>query len=302
MMTAANPSTTKIGWIGTGVMGRWMCQHLIDKGYTATVYNRTKSKAQPLLDAGATWVDSPREVAEASDVVFTIVGFPPDVREVYLSEQGILKGAKSGSIIVDMTTTEPSLAEEIYERAKAQGVAAIDAPVSGGDIGAREARLSIMVGGDTEAVEAVMPLLEAMGKNIVHQGGAGSGQHTKMCNQITFAGTTIGVCEALIYGHKAGLDLETMLSSISRGAAACWSLDNVAPRILQRNFDPGFFVEHYIKDMGIALDEAKRMNLSLPGLALVHQLYLAVQAQGHGRLGTHAFMLALEQMSNTKIE
>jgi len=294
-------STTKIGWVGTGVMGRWMCQHLMDLGYSATVYNRTKAKAQPLIDAGATWTDSASEVAATSDVIFTIVGFPPDVREVYLGENGILKTAKSGSIIVDMTTTEPSLAVEVYEAAKPGGVSSVDAPVSGGDVGAREARLSIMVGGDTETVETVMPLFEAMGKNIVHQGGAGAGQHTKMCNQITIAGTMIGVCEALLYGYKAGLDLETMLSSISGGAAACWSLDNLAPRVLKRNFDPGFFVEHFIKDMSIALDEAKKMNLSLPGLALVHQLYLAVQAQGHGRLGTQALMLGLEQMSKTEI-
>ena len=301
MSMKVDSSTTKIGWVGTGVMGRWMCQHLMDLGYSATVYNRTKAKAQPLIDAGATWADSASEVAATSDVIFTIVGFPPDVREVYLGENGILKTAKSGSIIVDMTTTEPSLAVEVYEAAKPGGVSSVDAPVSGGDVGAREARLSIMVGGDTEAVEAVMPLFEAMGKNIVHQGGAGAGQHTKMCNQITIAGTMIGVCEALLYGYKAGLDLETMLSSISGGAAACWSLDNLAPRVLKRNFDPGFFVEHFIKDMSIALDEAKKMNLSLPGLALVHQLYLAVQAQGHGRLGTQALMLGLEQMSKTEI-
>ena len=297
-----NPSTTKIGWIGTGVMGRWMCQHIMNRGYSTTVYNRTKAKSQPLIDAGAAWGDSPRDVAAASDVIFTIVGFPPDVREVYLGDNGILNSAKPESIIVDMTTTEPSFAQEIYGKAKAQGISSIDAPVSGGDIGAQEARLSIMVGGDADAVEAIMPLLEAMGKNIVHQGGASTGQHTKMCNQITFAGTIIGVCEALIYGYKAGLDLGTMLSSISKGAASCWTLDNVAPRILQRDFDPGFFTEHYIKDMGIALDEAKKMNLSLPGLALVHQLYLAVQAQGHGRLGIHALMLALEHMSNTKVD
>ena len=301
MSITIDPATTKIGWVGTGVMGRWMCQHVMDLGYSATVYNRTKAKAQLLLDAGAAWADSSSEVAAVSDVIFTIVGFPPDVREVYLGDSGILKGAKQGSILVDMTTTEPSLAQEIYGQARAQGVSSIDAPVSGGDVGAREARLSIMVGGDAEAVEAVMPLFEAMGKNIVHQGGAGAGQHTKMCNQITIAGTMIGVCEGLLYGYKAGLDLETMLSSISGGAAACWSLSNLAPRILQRNFDPGFFVEHFIKDMGIALDEAKKMNISLPGLALVHQLYLAVQAQGHGRLGTQALMLALEHISNTEM-
>ena len=296
-----DPKTTKLGWIGTGVMGRWMCQHLMDLEYETTVYNRTQSKAQPLIDAGATWADSPSEVAAASDVIFTIVGFPPDVREVYLGDTGILNGAKAGSIIVDMTTTEPSLAQEIYDEAKAQDIASVDAPVSGGDVGAREARLSIMVGGDESAVQAIMPLFSAMGKNIVHQGGAGAGQHTKMCNQITISGTMIGVCEGLIYGHKAGLDLETMLSSISGGAAACWSLDNLAPRVLKRDFDPGFFVEHFIKDMSIALDEARKMNLSLPGLALVHQLYTAVQAQGHGRLGTQALLLALEQMSGTEV-
>ena len=296
-----DPKTTKLGWIGTGVMGRWMCQHLMDLGYDMTVYNRTQSKALPLIEDGATWADSPHDVAAVSDVVFTIVGFPPDVREVYLGDEGILKGTKAGSIIVDMTTTEPSLAQEIYENAKKQEVSSVDAPVSGGDVGAREARLSIMVGGDDTAVQAIMPLFSAMGKNIVHQGGAGAGQHTKMCNQITISGTMIGVCEGLIYGHKAGLDLETMLSSISGGAAACWSLDNLAPRVLKRDFDPGFFVEHFIKDMSIALDEARKMNLSLPGLALVHQLYTAVQAQGHGRLGTQALLIALEQMSGTEV-
>lgn len=302
MSITVAPGETKIGWIGTGVMGRWMCQHLMDSGYSATVYNRTKERTQPLLDAGAAWADSSREVAATSDVIFTIVGFPPDVRDVYLGENGILKGAKSGSIIVDMTTTEPSLAKEIYDKARAQGIASVDAPVSGGDVGAREARLSIMVGGDEDAVKSVMPLFEAMGKSIVHQGLAGAGQHTKMCNQIVVAGTMIGVCESLVYGHKAGLDLETMLSSISGGAAACWTLDNLAPRVLKRNFDPGFFVEHFIKDMGIALDESKKMGLSLPGLALVHQLYVSVQAQGHGRLGTHALTLALEQMSGGRTD
>ncbi len=302
MSITVAPDKTKIGWVGTGVMGRWMCQHLMDSGYSATVHNRTKERAQPLLDAGAAWADSSYDVAAASDVIFTIVGFPPDVRDVYLGENGILKGAKSGSITVDMTTTEPSLAKEIYDQAGAQGIASVDAPVSGGDVGAREARLSIMVGGDEDTVRSVMPLFEAMGKSIVHQGGAGAGQHTKMCNQIVVAGTMIGVCESLLYGHKAGLDLETMLSSISGGAAACWTLDNLAPRVLKRNFDPGFFVEHFIKDMGIALDESKKMGLSLPGLALVHQLYVSVQAQGHGRLGTHALTLALEQMSGGRTD
>jgi len=297
MIKEVHPSQIKIGWVGTGVMGRWMCQHVMDLGYTATIFTRTKSKADPLLKAGATWADSPAEVAESSDIIFTIVGFPEDVRQVYLGENGILTMAKSGSIVVDMTTTEPSLAIEIHQAARAKGVSSIDAPVSGGDVGAREARLAIMIGGDQEAVDAIHPLFEAMGQNIVYQGEAGSGQHTKMCNQITISGTMIGVCEALLYGAKAGLDLEIMLSTISKGAAGCWSLDNLAPRVLKRNFDPGFFVEHFIKDMGIALDEAKRMGISLPGLSLVHQLYLATQAQGHGRLGTHALMLALEKLS-----
>ncbi|MFA0735320.1 MAG: hypothetical protein OGMRLDGQ_001820, partial [Candidatus Fervidibacter sp.] len=272
------PGKTRVGWIGTGVMGRWMCEHVMNKGFQVTVYNRTKAKAQPLLEKGAQWANSPKEVAERSDVVFTMVGFPSDVREVYFSENGILAGTRPGMILVDMTTTEPSLAKEIYEAAKAKGATALDAPVSGGDVGAREARLSIMVGGDKEAFEAVLPLFEAMGKNIVYQGGPGSGQHTKMCNQIVIAGTMIGVCEALLYGYKAGLNLETMLQSISKGAAACWTLDNLAPRILQRNFDPGFFVEHFVKDMEIALKEAAAMNLCLPGLALVHQLYVALKA------------------------
>jgi len=297
MIKEVHPSQIKIGWVGTGVMGRWMCQHVIDLGYTATIFTRTKSKADPLLKAGATWANSPAEVAESSDIIFTIVGFPDDVRQVYLGENGILTMAKSGSIVVDMTTTEPSLAVEVHQAARAQGISSIDAPVSGGDVGAREARLAIMIGGDKEVVDAIHPLFEAMGQNIVYQGEAGSGQHTKMCNQITIAGTMIGVCEALLYGAKAGLDLEIMLSTISKGAAGCWSLENLAPRVLKRNFDPGFFVEHFIKDMGIALDEAKRMGISLPGLSLVHQLYLATQAQGHGRLGTHALMLALEKLS-----
>lgn len=291
-------SKTKIGWIGTGVMGRSMCQHIIHKGYKTFVYNRTKKKAKKLIDSGATWVNSPEAVAQTSDVVFTMVGFPRDVREVYFGSNGVLKGVKGGSILVDMTTTEPSLSKEIYKEAKRKKATSIDAPVSGGDIGAMEGKLSIMVGGDKDAVEKVMPVFGLMGKNIVYQGSAGSGQHAKMCNQVMVSGLMIGMCETLLYGYKAGLDLVTMLESVSRGAAACWMLDNLAPRILKRDFRPGFFVEHFIKDMGIALKEAERMNLSLPGLALVHQLYIALEAQGHGRKGTQALMLALERASN----
>ncbi|GIW83069.1 MAG: 3-hydroxyisobutyrate dehydrogenase [Gemmatales bacterium] len=296
----AEPGKTRVGWIGTGVMGRWMCQHLIDKGYQATVYNRSKEKTKPLADAGAKVVDSPKQVAENADVVFAIVGFPKDVREVFLGDNGALAGGRPGMVFVDMTTSEPSLAKEIYDACKAKGIASIDAPVSGGDVGAKEARLSIMIGGDADAVEAVRPLFECMGKTIVHQGPAGAGQHTKMVNQILIATNMIGVCEALLYGYKAGLDAKTVLQSVGGGAAASWSLNNLGPRIIDRNFEPGFFVEHFIKDMGIALDEAKRMGLSLPGLALAEQLYLAVQAQGYGRKGTHALMLALEQLSGIK--
>jgi 3-hydroxyisobutyrate dehydrogenase len=294
------PGKTRIGWIGTGVMGRWMCHHLMAKGYPATVYNRTRDKAQPLLDEGVAWADSPRAVAERSDVVFAIVGFPKDVREVFLGRNGALGGSRAGMVLVDMTTSEPSLAQEIEAAAKATGVATVDAPVSGGDVGAKNAALSIMVGGEKEAVEAIRPLLECMGKTIVHQGPAGAGQHTKMVNQILIATNMIGVCEALLYGYRAGLDLKTVLQSVGGGAAASWSLNNLGPRIIDRNFEPGFFVEHFIKDMGVALDEAKRMGLALPGLALANQLYLAVKAQGWGRKGTHALMLALEQLSNVK--
>jgi 3-hydroxyisobutyrate dehydrogenase len=289
---------TRIGWIGTGVMGQSMCGHLIAAGYPTTIYSRTRAKAEALLAAGASWSDSPRGVAAASDVVFTMVGFPQDVRDVYLSDGGVLNGARAGTLFVDMTTTEPTLAREIHDRAVALGCNAVDGPVSGGDVGARNQTLSIMVGGDEDAVAAAMPLFQILGKNIVHQGGPGAGQHTKMCNQIVIAGTMIGVCESLVYAHKAQLNPESMLQSIRSGAAGCWTLENLAPRVLKGNFEPGFIVEHFIKDMGIALSEAQRMGLAMPGLALVHQLYLALQAQGHGRRGTQALVLALEHISN----
>lgn len=292
------PGETKIGWIGTGVMGSSMCGHLMDKGFTATIFNRTKKKAEPLLNKGAKWADNPRAVAEASDVIFTIVGYPADVRSVVLGKDGTLAGCKEGNVLVDMTTSEPSLAVEIAEKAQAKGVASVDAPVSGGDVGAREARLSIMIGGNQDVVEALNPCWEAMGKTIVRQGDPGAGQHTKMVNQTLIATMMIGVCEALLYGYKSGLDLATVMKSVSSGAAGSWSLSNLAPRIIDNNFDPGFFVEHFIKDMGIALAESKRMGICLPGLALSHQLYVALQAQGHGRDGTQALQLALASLSN----
>jgi 3-hydroxyisobutyrate dehydrogenase len=297
MSVNISPETTRIGWIGTGVMGASMCGHLIDAGFQTTVFSRTKSRADALLAKGAQWADSPQAVAEQSDVIFSIVGFPADVREVLLGETGALSGASSGNILVDMTTSQPSLAREIHTTAAAKGVSAVDAPVSGGDVGAKAGTLSIMIGGDEDIVQALQPCWDAMGKTIVYQGAAGSGQDTKMVNQILIATGMIGVCEALLYGWRAGLDLETVLKSVGSGAAGSWSLTNLGPRIIQNNFDPGFFVEHFIKDMGIALEECHRLELSLPGLAMGHQLYQAVKAQGHGREGTHALQLALAQMS-----
>lgn len=276
-----------------------MCGHILHRGYPVVVSTRSKEKAQGLIEHGATWADTPAAVSAQADVVFSIVGFPADVREVYFGAGGLLSAARPGQIFVDMTTTEPSLAKQIYETARAKGADAVDAPVSGGDVGARNATLSIMIGGDQPTVDGLIPLFETMGKRILYQGGPGAGQHTKMCNQIMIAGTMIGMCEALLYGHRSGLNPDTMVETIRGGAAGCWSLDNYAPRILKRDFAPGFVVDHFIKDMGIALAEADRMNIALPGLALVHQLYITVRAQGHGRRGTQALMLALEEMSKT---
>lgn len=287
-----------LGWIGTGVMGSSMLAHLLDEGYESYVYTRTGSKAKGSTDKGAVWCDSVAGVAQKATLIFTMVGIPADVRQVYLSPGGLLENSTPGSVLVDMTTTSPALAVEIYEKAAVKKLSFLDAPVSGGDIGARNATLSVMAGGDRTVFEAIEPFFAFMGKKIIYQGKAGSGQHTKMCNQIQIAGTMIGMCESLLYGFRAGLDLPTMLSSISGGAAACWALDNLAPKVLQRNFEPGFFVDHFIKDMGIALEEAGRMSISLPGLALVHQLYQSVRALGYGKKGTQALMLALEKMSH----
>ncbi len=279
-------------------MGAAMCGHLLKKSYPMTVHSRTRQKAEALLARGAQWANSPADVFAQTDIVFTMLGFPHEVREVYFGDSGLLQFLRPHTVLVDMTTSPPSLAMEISEVCTTQGAHFIDAPVSGGDIGAQEASLSIMVGGEASVVRALRPLFEVMGQTIIYQGPAGAGQHTKLCNQITIAGTMVGVCESLLYGYRAGLDLDTMLQSIRGGAAACWTLDHLAPRIVNRNFAPGFFVEHFVKDMGLALEEANRMGLVLPGLALVHQLYLSVQAYGHYRAGTQALMLALEQLSN----
>ena len=296
------PGKTRIGWIGTGVMGASMCGHLLEAGFSATIYNRTRQKAEGLLARGARWADTPRDVAADADVIFTIVGYPADVREVVLGEAGALAGCRPGSILVDMTTSEPALAVTIAQAAAARGVESVDAPVSGGDVGAREARLTIMAGGNPQVVEALTPCWQAMGKTIVYQGGPGAGQHTKMVNQIALAGSMIGTCEGLLYAYKAGLDLDKVMQSVAAGSAASWSLSNLGPRVMAGNFAPGFFVEHFLKDLGIALAEAKRMNLALPGLALAEQLYISLVATDHGRDGTQALMLALARMSGVEWE
>ena len=286
-----------IGFVGIGVMGRSMAGHLLTAGYSVHVFNRTKEKAQALLDQGAVWQDSAGDVAAAVDVVITIVGFPQDVEAVYLGDGGIVDRAKSGATVIDMTTSSPDLAVRIYESAKAKGITAIDAPVSGGDIGAREARLSIMVGGDSEAFEKVKPIFEVMGKNIVLQGGAGAGQHTKMANQVAIASGMMSICEAMAYAKKSGLDPETVLKSIGSGAAGSWSLTNLAPRILKGDYAPGFFVKHFLKDMRIAIESAENMKLELPGLALAKQLYDKLAASGGENDGTQAlFKLYEEQL------
>jgi 3-hydroxyisobutyrate dehydrogenase len=288
---------TRIGWIGTGVMGTSMAGHLLSGGYPLTIYSRTRQRAESLIERGAAWAGTPASVAAASDVVFTMVGYPSDVREVVLGAAGVLPAARAGMVIVDMTTSEPSLAREIHAAAGERGVDSVDAPVSGGDVGARNAALSIMVGGDAGTVERLRPLFELMGKTIVYQGPAGAGQHTKMVNQTLIATGMIGVCEALLYAYKAGLDPQTVLQSVSGGAAGSWSLTNYAPRMLKGDYAPGFLVEHFIKDMEITLAEARRMDLSLPGLALAHELYLALRAQGGGRDGTQALIHVLARLS-----
>jgi 3-hydroxyisobutyrate dehydrogenase len=286
-----------IGWIGTGIMGAPMAKHLVNAGYKVNVYNRTKEKATELIETGCTWFDTPEELAVNSDIIVTIIGFPKDVEECYFGEHGIFSGIKEGTILIDMTTTKPSLAVKISEEADKAGADFIDAPVSGGQVGAINGTLSIMIGGKKEVVDSVLPIFEAFGKNMIYQGAAGAGQHTKMCNQITIAGTMIGVCEGLIYGAKAGLNLNTMLESITKGAAGCWTLDVLAPKIVKGDFSPGFSVDNFVKDMSIALEEAEAMKLSLPGVALVKQLYISLKAMGKGSLGTQALYQALEKLS-----
>jgi|YNPMSStandDraft_2_1061718.scaffolds.fasta_scaffold00021_35 3-hydroxyisobutyrate dehydrogenase len=308
-----------IGWIGIGVMGKSMAMHFLKNGFNVNVYNRTKEKANTLIEQGANYCENISILVEKSDIIFTMVGFPKDVEEVYFGNDNIIstveklyslniknnrsdcelyKDSGRNKYIIDMTTTKPSLEIKIYNELKNFNIGFLDAPVSGGDIGARNATLSIMVGGEEKDFNFIKPYFEILGKNIVYQGKVGQGQNTKMCNQIVIAGTMIGVCESLLYAYKQGLNIENVLMSISKGAAGCWTLDNLAPRILKGDFNPGFYVEHFVKDMEIALEEASRINLSLPGLSLVHQLYVALKAQGEGKLGTQALYNALKKLNN----
>ena len=287
----------KIGWIGTGVMGKSMCVHILKKGYALSVYNRTREKGGELCKEGANWLATPGDVAAASDVTFTMVGEPADVEQVILGKGGVLERSRPGSVIVDMTTSEPSLARRIYEEAKGKSVSSLDAPVSGGDIGAREGTLAIMAGGDEEAFKRVLPVFELMGKNIAYMGGPGMGQHTKMSNQIVIAAAMVGVVESLLYARRAGLDLDAVIDIIGKGAASSWCLNQLGRRIVKGDFAPGFYIRHFVKDMGIALLEARRMKLSLPGLALANQFYTAAMAEGLETEGTQALYKVLDRLN-----
>lgn len=288
----------RVGWVGTGVMGGSMARHLLDAGHHLTVTTRTKAKAAELLAAGAAWADTPAEVAIGADVIATMVGYPSDVREVVLGADGTLGAASAGTLLVDFTTSSPALAAEIFTEAARRDVDSLDAPVSGGDVGARNATLSIMVGGSAAAFTRARPVLDLLGATVVHHGPAGSGQHAKMVNQILVAGTMVGLSEALLYSASAGLDANAVLESVSGGAAASWALTNLAPRVIADDLSAGFYVEHFVKDLGIAIDEANTMRLQLPGLALARRLYVELADSGDGRLGTQALVRALARLSD----
>ncbi|MEK3974316.1 NAD(P)-dependent oxidoreductase [Psychrobacillus sp. FSL K6-1267] len=279
-----------IGFIGTGVMGKSIGKHLLKAGHNVIVYTRTKEKADELISLGATWASKPSEVARYTQYLFTMVGYPHDVEEVYFGDDGVFSIENQGLTVVDLTTSTPTLAKKIYDKAKELEMNSIDAPVSGGDIGAQLGKLSIMCGGEKQILDSILPVLELFGETILYQGTAGAGQHTKMCNQITIASNMIGVCEALAYGKKAGLDLEQVLRSITTGAAGSWSLSNLAPRIIGGDLNPGFYIKHFIKDMKIALEESERMNLTLPGLELAKSMYEELLAEGYENKGTQALI------------
>ncbi|MFP4012077.1 MAG: NAD(P)-dependent oxidoreductase [Spirochaetaceae bacterium] len=287
----------RIAWIGTGIMGKSMCMNLLEAGYEVSVYSRTREKAAELERKGAVWYDSPGAAAESAEAVFTIVGYPADVEQVYFGDQGILDACDVGTIVVDMTTSEPSLARRIAQEAENRDLAALDAPVSGGDVGARDGTLAIMVGGDDEVFERALPVFQVLGENIRLMGPAGAGQHTKMSNQTLVAGTMIGVVESLLYAYRAGLDLDSVIGVIGSGAASSFLINNLGPRIARGDYDPGFYIEHFVKDMGIALAEAERMNLALPGLSLVHQFYVSAKSVGWGKLGTQGLYRVLARLN-----
>ena len=286
-----------IGWIGTGVMGISMAGHLLKAGHKLTVYNRTKAKAQALLDAGAAWADTPQAVAEKSDMVFTIVGYPSDVESVILGPQGVLQGLKPGGVVCDMTTSCPALAARIAEAAAQKGCLGADAPVTGGDVGAREATLSIFVGGEQAAFEKLRPCLDSMGKRVVHCGPAGNGQKAKLANQVAIAGVMFSTCESLLFAQEAGLDVRQWIETVIPGAAGSTAMTNLGRRVVDGNFEPGFYVEHFLKDLTLCMDECRRMGLVLPGLAAADQAYRVLVAQGLGKKGTQVLIKGLAALS-----
>lgn len=292
----------RIGWIGTGVMGSSMAGHLIDAGYSVSVFNRTASKTKALVDKGAKLCASPKEVGENSDIVFSIVSYPKDVESVLAGEDGALSGMAKGGIICDMTTSSPSLAVKLAEKAASQGVISLDAPVTGGDVGARKATLSIFVGGAQEGFDRVLPLLQIMGQKIMHCGEAGMGQQAKMANQVAVAGLMFSVCESLIYAAKAGLDVRKWHELVSVGAAGSVPMQTLAPRMMDGDFEPGFFIDHFVKDLGLVLEECRRMGIVLPGATLADSFYRSMQGQGFGKKGTQALIQALCAFSGTTWE
>ncbi|WP_210616773.1 NAD(P)-dependent oxidoreductase [Mammaliicoccus lentus] len=287
-------SSKTIGFVGTGVMGKSMVGHLIDKGYEVNVYNRTKSKADDLVEKGVTWCDTIATLSEKSDIIISMVGYPKDVESIYLSQDGILNHAKANSIVIDMTTSSPALAHDIYEKAKERNIKSLDAPVSGGDVGAKNAALTIMVGGDQEAYNQVEDIFNLLGKNVVYQGKSGNGQHTKLSNQIAIAAGMLGVAEAIIYAEEAGLDIDKVFNSIEHGAAGSWSLSNLGPRMVKEDYAPGFYVKHFIKDMKLAIEESEKMGLYMPGLLKAKEVYDVLSEAGYDDNGTQAVIQLLK--------
>ena len=284
----------QIGWIGCGVMGASMAGHLLEAGHVLRIHTRTRAKATDLLERGATWAESPRDAADSADVAISIVGFPDDVEAVHLGDTGTLAADRPPPILVDMTTSEPELAVRLHEAAAAMGTSFLDAPVSGGDIGARRGTLSIMVGGDDPAVAAIRPIFEVLGGTVVHQGGPGAGQRTKIVNQILVAASMMGAAEAVLFATRAGLDPRRVLDSVTSGAAGSWTLSNLVPRMLEGDFEPGFFIDHFVKDLGIAVREARGLGLDLPGLVLAERFYQEARQEGLGAKGTQALLLLME--------